>query len=206
MGYKNFSRLATGVLILGVASLSSAQTYGNTSEFDDVSSHSPNYVLGVQVTIPTAVTLQSFGLIYGLGSTAESSMAKFAVYDSNPDNAGLPGNLVAYTDALLVDTAQYYDNIPFATTPTVNAGTYWMMAMYESFATPRMDGDDSGSLVAYWGNTYGFGLPAVAPTVDTYFGQNFNYWVNTSDAVPEPASMAVLGLGAAALLRRRKKS
>lgn len=201
-----FSRFGFGIAILTAASVGAAQTYGNTSPFNDVSAHSANYVLGVQVTIPNSVTLESFGLIYGLNGDPADSNAIFNVYDSNPSNFDLPGNLIATTGSVFVSDDHIYDNIPFTSNPTIAPGTYWMMGLYESFANPRMDSSNSGSLVAYWGNPFSFGVPVVAPAVDTYFGQNFNYWVNSSNPVPEPASMAALGVGALALLRRRRSA
>jgi hypothetical protein len=43
----------------------SAATYGNTTPFNSVSSHRPDIVLGVPVTIPEPLTLDSFGLMFG---------------------------------------------------------------------------------------------------------------------------------------------
>jgi hypothetical protein len=63
---------------------------------------------------------------------------------------------------------------------------------------------DGGSLVAYWANPYANGMPVNAPGITTYSGQNFNYWVNGSP-VPEPASLAILGIGALAVISRRRR-
>src|SRR5579864_2753667 len=51
---------------VAAASFAAGQTYGNTSPFETYSNHSPDFVLGVQVTVPQSITLASFGLIYGL--------------------------------------------------------------------------------------------------------------------------------------------
>ena len=201
---KRLGRVSLFALALGVAAYSGALTYGNTSPFETQSSHSPNYVLGVQVSIPVTLQLQSFGLIYGIpGQSPSTSNAIFGLYASSPTD-GLPSALVAVTNPISVSAAQTYDNIPFTSNPTVGAGTYWMMALYESFATPRMGLADPNSLVAYWSNSYASGMPANSPGNITYTGQNFNYWVN--GVVPEPATMAVLGIGALAMgLRKRRR-
>jgi hypothetical protein len=189
----------------GLASVSfaSAITYGNTSPFEIVSAHSPDYVLGVQVIIPQAITLQSFGMIYGQSGQPSISNAIFGLYSSDP-SSGLPMSLQAVTNPINLSAAQTYDNIAFTSTPNISAGTYWMMALYESFANPRMSTLDGGSQVAYWSNTYANGMPTSAPGISTYNGQNFNYWVNGAP-VPEPATLAVLGLGALAVISRRRK-
>lgn len=198
----NFTREVLIVAAMGVVVSANAQTYGNTSPFATVSVHSQDYVLGVQVVIPSAMTLSSFGLIYGMpGSSIDISNAIFGIYDSGVTSA-LPNNLIAVTNPINLNSSATYDNIAFTSTPTIGAGTYWMMAMYESTASPRMDTSNPTSLVAYWSNTYSNGMPSSAPGMTTYQGQNFNYWVN--GAVPEPGSLLALGLGAVALMRRRK--
>ena len=194
---------AVSAFALVTISLSGAQTYGNTSPFETVSNHSPDYVLGVQVTIPQSIMLQSFGMIYGMSGQPAVSNAIFGLYSSSA-TSGLPLSLMAKTNPINVNTAQTYDNIAFTSTPTISAGTYWMMAMYESNANPRMSLLNGGSLVAYWANPYGSGMPTSAPTITTYSGQNFNYWVNGSP-VPEPATLAVLGVGALAVMSRRRR-
>jgi len=202
---KSFTRYAFCVVATGAVSLANALTYGNTSPFEVQSNHSPNYVLGVQVTIPQTISLQSFGLIYGLpGQGTNISNAIFGLYSSDA-NSGLPQTLMAVTNPINVNTAQTYDNIAFTSTPNINAGTYWMMALYQSQASPRMSLLNGGSMVAYWSNSYGAGMPTNAPGITTYFGQNFNYWVN-GNVVPEPVSLVVFGVGAlAAGLRKRRR-
>src|SRR5688572_31483989 len=97
------SRFTSSAVALGTVGLVGAQTYGNTSPFETVSNHSPNYVLGVQVTIPVTLTLQSFGLIYGItGETPTASNAIFGLYASSPSN-GLPTTRVAVTNPINVN-------------------------------------------------------------------------------------------------------
>lgn len=197
------NRFALSAMVIGSVAIAGAQTYGNTEPFEVQSNHSPNYVLGVRVVIPQAITLQSFGMIYGLSGDPSDSNAIFGLYSSNP-TGGLPLNLMAVTNPILLTTAQTYDNIAFTSTPTVAAGTYWMMALYESQANPRTGLSGQGaSQVAFWTNSYSSGMPSSAGSIQTYYGQNLNYWVN--GVVPEPASLAILGAGTLALLRRRRR-
>ncbi len=169
--------VAFALLILS-AGIASAETYGNTTPFETQSGHQPNYVLGTEVVIPIDLQLQSFGMMYGIeGSVPSASNAIFGLYSSEP-NTGLPETLMAVTNQIYLDTQMTYDNIAFTTTPAVVAGTYWMMALYESTANPRMTLLDSSSLVAYWSEVYANGMPASAPGITTYYGQDFNYWIN----------------------------
>ncbi len=169
------------VLALATAATARAETYGNTQPFEIQSSHSPNYVLGTQVEIPVdGFTVESFGLMYGHENSGDpsDSNARFALYTSG-DN-GLPEKLVASTGEVTLTSQQTYDNIPFSAPAVVNSGTYWMMALYQSQANPRMTVLDPNSLVAYWSNPYGNGIPDQPPGIQTYNGQDFNYWINGS--------------------------
>lgn len=194
---------ACGVVV-ALAGAAHADVYGNTSPFEIQSSHSPNYVLGVQVSIPVNdFQLVSFGMMYGhedYGAPAVSN-ALFALYASGSD--GLPLSLVAATGEITLDSQQTYDNIVFTSSPVVDAGTYWMMALYESQANPRMSILDGSSMVAYWDNPYANGMPATSPGNLTYTGQNFNYWVNGT-VIPAPGALAALGLGGMICARRRR--
>ncbi|MBC8366268.1 hypothetical protein H8E52_02550 [bacterium] len=167
------------VLTFAMVGVANADTYGNTTPFEAMSSHSPNYVLGVQVVVPIAFELQSFGMMYGheeFGAPLADN-AIFGLYSTDVTN-GYPMDLMAVTGAHYLDSVAIYDNLAFTSTPIIPAGTYWMMALYETGANPRMGLLDSSSLVAYWSNSYGAGMPASAPAVSTYLGQNFNYWIN----------------------------
>jgi hypothetical protein len=190
-------------LLLATTGVANAETYGNTDPFETRSNHSPNYVLGVQVEIPVDMfQLESFGMMYGhedYGDPVDSN-AIFGLYSSGAD--GLPENLIASTDEIFLEKLQTYDNIAFTDTPVIDSGTYWMMALYESEANPRMSLLDGDSLVAYWSNPYGSGMPDTAPAITTYFGQNFNYWVNGT-IIPGPGALALLGLAGLAGRRRR---
>ena len=196
--------VVVGAAVIAAAGTARADTYGNTDPFEIQSSHSPDYVLGVQVSIPdNDFQLESFGMKYGhesFGDPADSN-AIFGLYSSGAD--GLPASLVAVTGEINLSAQQTYDNIAFTSTPIVDSGTYWMMALYQSTANPRMSVLDGGSLVAYWSNPYGNGMPANSPGNITYPGQNFNYWVNGT-VIPAPGALALLGAAGLAAARRRR--
>jgi hypothetical protein len=195
---------AACALLLATAGAAHAETYGNTDPFETQSSHSPNYVLGVQVVIPVDMfQLESFGMMYGHENYGDplDSNAIFGLYSSGND--GLPENLMAVTDEIFLSKQQTYDDIAFTDTPVIDSGTYWMMALYQSQANPRMSLLDGSSLVAYWSNSYGNGMPDSAPASSTYTGQNFNYWVNGT-IIPAPGALAAFGLLGLFGSRRRR--
>ncbi len=192
---------AACAVVLAMAGTADAQTYGNTDPFESQGSHGANFVLGVEVVIPTNdFQLESFGLMYGVeGSTPSTSNAIFGLYSSGAN--GLPESLIAVTNGINLSAQQTYDNIAFTTTPTVQSGTYWMMALYESQSNPRVTFLTPNSVVAFWSHSYGAGMPGTG-SAGTYTGQNFNYWVN---GVPAPAPLAILGLmGGLVAVRRRR--
>ncbi len=194
------------VVAAAVAPAALADTFGNTNPFEGQSAHSPNFVLGVQVVIPVNdFQVESFGMMYGHEDfgTPSTANAIFGLYSSSA-SSGLPFELVAVTNPTQLSAQQTYDNIAFTSTPTIQAGTYWMMALYETSANPRMGTTDGNSLVAYWSNSYANGMPDFASNVQTYTGQNFNYWINGS-VIPAPGAAALLAFAGLAMRRRRQR-
>lgn len=182
-----------------------AATFGNTTPFETQTLHGANYVLGVEVVIPQPIRLQSFGLMYGESSPL-SANGIFGLYSSD-SGTGFPFQLMAVTNPVALNAIQTYDNIPFTTTPVIAPGTYWMMGLYDSVATPRVSVASPIPHLVYWANSYASGMPSTAsPLAVDDFGTNFNYWVN-GQTVPEPGTFGTLGLAASALLlaaRRRR--
>ena len=89
--------LAAACLVSGITgSVCRAVTYGNTTPFGIQSIHASDYVLGVQVNVPQALELTSFGMMYGHPNepAPSASNAIFGLYDSS-GSGGNPGTLIA---------------------------------------------------------------------------------------------------------------
>lgn len=202
------SRALVVALATGAALTSRAQTYGNTTPFASLGSGSLNNALGVQVTVPQAIRLTSFGLYYGFeGGTYSPLQGSFAIYASDAIT-GLPSVLLASTDSVALEAGGKVDGLAFTSTPTLAIGTYWMMGLYGGVgkAATLRDRTATDSLVAYWSAPFEDGFAASAPDISTYTGTNFNYWLNGMAApVPEPTTLGALALGGLAVLRRRAR-
>ena len=197
-----------GVIAIGFTECDcEAATFGNTTPFEFYHSNNFDYVYGDKVAVTEPLKLISFGLIYGHPDLVPpvSSNAIFGVYDSDGENGG-PGALLANTSIVNVsDNATH--TFDFQTNPVISPGGYWMMALYENIAHPRVDAANLLSDTAYFPQPFDSGMPAVAPEsqVGGFRGRVHNYWIN-GITVPEPIPV-VLFLQAAsitALISRRQ--
>ena len=63
------------------------------------------------------------------------------------------------------------------------AGTYWLLALFNTHASVAFDSTDDSSTVKYLSVSSSIDDPLPDPIteagdVDSYVGQKFNYWVN----------------------------
>ena len=182
-----------------------ADTYGNTTPFERYSANSANSVSGVQVSIPVdSFKLSSFGIMYGHEDFGDprNSNAIFGLYTSGDD--GMPGSLVAVTQEIFLSHQQTYDNIAFTTNPVVDAGTYWMMSLFESTGEPRLGTQDPNSVWVHFYGLYSDGMPdEPGNTIYVHRGANWNYWINGA-VVPTSSSLALLGIYGLNVTRRHR--
>lgn len=179
---------------------SGAQTFGNTISYSEVVYWNQNFLFGTKVEIPQSMTLQSFGLMYSLpGGRPLVCNGIFGVYSSN--SSGRPGSRIATTNSVHLDSVATYDNIQFTSSPTIAAGTYWMMGLFDSLCSLRTGFYPlSGS--PYVSAEFIGGMPNTFSGSTVVFGYKYNFWIN--GAVPEPSTLLSLLLGALALKRCRK--
>ena len=121
------------------------------------------------------------------------------------DSGGLPGSVIdtqdlavsSFYSTLTADSQSVTAVELNLTTPWIlNAGTtYWVGASGNGFEAAQISllSPGDGHMAQFGGTTYSF-MTAVGDQAFQLHGS----------AVPEPASMAALGLGALALLRRKK--
>lgn len=141
---------------------------GNFTAFAQNSTHSANYLLGSQLTVPKSGKLLQFGVI----SRSSGPQVILALYT---DSGGKPGSLVAYTaaTALTNQDQQIAPNVQ----ANLAAGTYWIMGEYNTTASIGYDTSQANAQVDYISHTFNSGLPASFPAPTTYTGQRFNYYV-----------------------------
>jgi hypothetical protein len=162
------------VVLCALADWSSAEIvrYGNDVAFSEPPEGEgirPNYLLGSKYTVTHPIVLQKAGIIFGSAITN----AKVGVYT---DAGGAPNMLVAETGSFEV----YFDSVletPLLTTPTIPAGDYWFMAVYDAEETPVGISFDDSTQVNYIAHTFNAPLPATFPAPTIYTGPEFNYYL-----------------------------
>ena len=121
------------------------------------------------------------------------------------DQVEIRATLLATTEIVNVSAVTTY-MFDFNSHPTVPAGKFWMMALYESFSSPRSQFPSESGYV-YFAQPFAAGMPATVPT-NTFASSvniNFNYWINGTP-IPEPAAFLLAACAFAALPFRRRKS
>jgi hypothetical protein len=129
----------------------------------------PNYLFGSKYAVTQPIVLQKAGIIFASAITN----AKVGIYT---DAGGAPNTLVAETASFEV----YFDGIletPLLTTPTIPAGDYWFMAVYDAVETPVGISFDDSTQAAYIAHTFNAPLPATFPAPTIYTGVAINYYL-----------------------------
>ena len=152
---------------------------------------SQDYLLGFAISVPEQVLLTDVGII----TYQFAPHVKVGIYS----DSGGPATKIAQTNATHLPA--YSDTmIPVTNPVTLDAGTYWFMAVYEAGAFNRAPGDFTVP-TKYVPFDFDNTLPATFPSHSTYSGVPACYYLAV---VPEPATIALLGIGA--VLLRRKHS
>jgi hypothetical protein len=146
--------------------------YGYTAPFSGGtsfnSSFGANYLLGIQVNVPSTMTLTALGIVI---ATAGNHMT-LALY-TNTGTGGAPGTLLASTAS--VTAAAGANEIPVGNI-TLAPGTYWIMGEYDS-PGPYISDDNCGcNMIDYTSVTYP-SVPSTFPAPTTYTGGHFPYYV-----------------------------
>jgi hypothetical protein len=157
-----------GSCISSTCTVSTTYKVGNYTLFTGKSSHSPDFLLGSQLTLTKAAKLIDFGVI-SISTGQDVTMALYT------DSGGAPDTLVAYTTstALTGSDQQLAPN----TNASLSAGNYWIMAVYNNTASVGYDTSITTAQVDYISFTYGGTLPTTFPTPTIYDGQRFNYYL-----------------------------
>ena len=139
---------------------------GSDKEFPDSSSHSPDYLLGNVVVVPSDMTLTALALI---GKSAKANV-KMALYT---DASGVPDALVAETDSNAVPAGVLEIPVKPVALP---AGNYWIMAVFDSYASVGIS-FPFAEVCQYRSMSFSSAMPDPFGSVSTYTGQLFNYYI-----------------------------
>jgi len=140
---------------------------GNPIEFPEASDHSPNFLVGTRIDVPMDATVTHFGVI----GKMQGPRVRLGLYR---DEGGAPTTLVVGTpDSGLAPERL---EVPVSATP-VAAGPYWLMAVYDDLASVGLDQSDPSIPVRFADAAFGDGLPPSLFYSETFFGQQYNYYV-----------------------------
>jgi hypothetical protein len=143
-------------------------TFGNAVEFAGASNHSPGFLLGSPVSISTAVTVTHLSVI----AKAGGANVLLGLYRSS---GGVPTTLVVGTTPTALVAGRM--EIPVTTATRITAGTYWIMAMYDTDASVGVDTSVPTAPLMYAFRDFSAGLPATVSGPTSMFGQRYNYYV-----------------------------
>lgn len=150
------------------ANAGSAMTIGTTTPQAE-GSFSAGYLLGVELVVPTTVTLRSLGVF----SYADGTSAWLSVYT---DVGGAPSARVAVAGPLALTVGAN----EIAVTPVVlPPGTYWFMASYGSDASIGQGGIETDrQRYAYVAWAFADSPPTVYPVGVAFYDSGLaNYWL-----------------------------
>jgi hypothetical protein len=158
-----------GTVCSGTLLSSGAHRYGNLSPFSSNSTHAPDDLLGMQVTVSQSGTLLGFG-VYG------RSAGPHLVLSLYTDVGGRPGALVGQAAAITscVGTIEP----PSTAQPQVPAGNYWILGVWDTTGSIGINLSAGATPVDWIAQPFAQALPASYPaSSNRYTGQAFNYYV-----------------------------
>ena len=142
-------------------------TVGNDQEFPDASDHSPDFLVGTRVDVPVDSMLTHFGVIGKMSGPG----VRLGLYR---DVGGEPTTLMAGTSPSVLANGRM--EIPVSPV-ALAAGSYWLMAVYDGSASVGIDETDPEVQAKYAFAPYPEGLPAALNGAQSFFGQQYNYYV-----------------------------
>ncbi len=150
--------------------VSATSTVGaGASASGETGTHAPNFLLGQQLTVSSAMTLSGLGIELASGS----GNVVMALYD---DDSGAPGDLVAQTGS---EPASSGSNSLALSGGEVSlaAGDYWLMKVHDDVAYVTEDSGSASTETAWTSLTYSASVPDPAGSVDTLDDHLMALWL-----------------------------
>ena len=148
-----------------------ASSYGDGASASGTSGvHAPNFILGQQLTLGSAITLTGLGI----GLDSGSGNVVMALYE---DNGGSPGALVAQTGSSAVSSGSNTLALSGGYV-SLAAGDYWLMKVHDDVAYVTESSADGTANTSSWGAfTYSASVPDPAGTGDTLVDHRMALWL-----------------------------
>lgn len=168
------NKLLTLLMVCGISSLLHAQTGCNVGYETPIFSNS--FSVPANTVFTLACTASNAGTLTGIsvnGITAGGINIRMAVYD---DNAGLPGNLIAYTSSVPVAIG----TVTAPVTPVfIVPGVYHVGAVVDMGSSP-VSVDASTTTIYASSMTFSGAFPATGAGFATLPGNTVNIWMNVT--------------------------
>jgi hypothetical protein len=139
---------------------------GNDVEFAAASGHSPGFLLGSLLVVPSDFTVNALALI-GKSAVANVQMALYTSSGGHPDRLVVESSVAPVPVGVL--------ELPVAPT-FLPAGDYWIVANYDAPASVGIEYPPTDE-VDYIALPFGSPLPDPFGVPSTYLGQRFNYYI-----------------------------
>ena len=159
----------TGKDFVNVVANATSTVGSGASASGETGTHAPDFLLGQQVTVSSAMTLSGLGI----GLDSGSGSVVMALYE---DDGGTPGELVAQTGSEAVSSGSNALALSGGDV-SLAAGDYWLMKVHDDVAYLIEDSGSASTETAWTSLSYSTSVPDPAGSVDTLDDHLMALWL-----------------------------